>query len=355
MIRLYGHARGSFKTVTEGLELAFQELGVLDGTFYGESEFGENVGGAFSPIAVVTGDPMRVLQAHYHGQHQKKFLLLAPNSEGIDRALVRQLKDKVKLPNGEKVPTLDGFLAPSKWAVGVLQKCFPEHLAIYCPHGVMPHFRMDRSLREQALQELRAGSFKALHVTSSRLSRKGTDELLRAWSWFVEEEQPTARLDILVNPEYWQEFQGKAESVKGVNVYPGQNFSASEYVQLLHQYNAVIQPSRAEGFGLVPLEARACGVPAVATCNTGHLDHHSGPGTVRVEDSQCLLGDSDDYLGAMALIVSAEEILDSLKEVVSNAERLHHEAVEAADEIVKNWSWVELTRPALERMKQEIQ
>ena len=38
-------------------------------------------------------------------------------------------------------------------------------------------------------------------------------------------------------------------------------------------FDLVCQPSRAEGFGLVPLEARACGVPVAATLCTGHADH----------------------------------------------------------------------------------
>ena len=36
-------------------------------------------------------------------------------------------------------------------------------------------------------------------------------------------------------------------------------------------FDVIVQPSRVEGFGLCPLEALCCGVPAVVTTGTGHL------------------------------------------------------------------------------------
>lgn len=357
MIRLYGHLRGSFRTVTEGLELAFRELGVLEGTFYGETpEFDEvSAGGAFAPIAVVTGDPLRVLQAHYHGQHKKKFLLLAPNSNGVQRSLVRQLKEPLKLPTGEKVPTVDGFLAPSKWAREVLQESFPDHPVIYCPHGVMPAFRKNEELRAAALRNLQGGSFRILHVTSSRLSRKCTRELIAAWEMFLSDKDPLGfRLDISVNPEFLQEYASLPTpgTVAGdtVGIYPGQNFRIDDFVKTVQSYNFVVQPSRAEGFGLVPLEARACGVPAIATDNTGHLDHHFGPGTIPVLSG--LVTDSDDYLGATAPSVQVESILASLEGAYASAVELHEEAMSQADIVADKWAWSKLTEPALKEMQE---
>ena len=74
MIRLYGHMAGSFRTVTLGMQEALKELELLSGFVPGEStEFELEVPGATAPIAVVVGDPMRVLQTHIHGDHKQAF------------------------------------------------------------------------------------------------------------------------------------------------------------------------------------------------------------------------------------------------------------------------------------------
>ena len=363
MIRLYGHNKGSFRTVTAGLERAFRELGVLEGVFLGETtEFEDEApGGAQAPIAVACGDPMRILQAHYHGDHQHQFLMLAPNSEGIPPGFVRQLKDEVKLSSGEKKPVLTGLLAPSKWAEGVLQREFPEHRVIYCPHGVLPEFRVDVQRRDIVKAMLGNGVFRILHVTSSRLQRKCTRELISAWLRLVEGKElaPGSCLEILANPEFVSEYGQYAEQVgasaEWVKVVPGQNFDLANYVAGIQGYNFVVQPSRAEGFGLVPLEARACGVPVVATACTGHSDHLSEPsrkGTIIVPHGD--VAPSDDYMGATAPTVTEKDILESLDRAYRHAPLCHDDAVRLAEEVAQEWAWERKVAPAVEQMKELI-
>lgn len=356
MIRLYGHMKGSFKTVTLGLHAAFEKLGVLDGVFLGEDSGLEDVpGGADSAIAVVCGDPMRVLQAHYHGQHAQQLLMIAPNSEGLPTGLVRQLKDVVKLASGEKKPIITGLLAPSRWAAEVLKREFPEHQVIHCPHGVLPEFKMDPMRRDLVRKMLLTGVFKLLHVTSSRLERKCTRELVLAWNRFkgqVELSQGSC-LEILVNPTFFNEYNSfvKKSGVSDVLVVPGQNFEFSNYVAGIQNYNYVVQPSRAEGFGLVPLEASACGVPVIATACTGHSEYLPAPGAVIVRHGEEA---PIDYMGAMAPTVSEEDILEGIEVAYLKAVEHHDEAIQYADEVVSNWTWEQKVAPAVEQMKELI-
>jgi len=339
--------KGSFRVVTQGLELAFKSLGVLDGVFFGETtDFDDElVGGAQSPIAVVTGDPMRVLQTHFHGQHKNQWLMLAPNSEGIPPSFVRQLKDMVKLPGGEKVPTLTGFLAPSRWAEGVLQREFPDHPVILCPHGVLPVFQVHEGSK-------RGDAFRLLHVSSSRLSRKGTVELVAAWKLLQKSRElpEGSTLRILVNPAFFDEFLGFVS--EGIEVYHGQNILPEVYARGLQNFNFVVQPSRAEGFGLVPLEARACGVPVIATGCTGHATHMQGPGVVLVKHRDNAL--SDDYLGASAPTVRVEDVLKALEYGFDNRKGLQEEAKKYAGEIQQSWSWERRVAPAVLQMKEHL-
>ena len=57
-----------------------------------------------------------------------------------------------------------------------------------------------------------------------------------------------------------------------------------ELVQLYLSADAVVCPSRHEGFGLTPLEAMACGTPAVIAADSGGLVEVSGSAAVVVRD-----------------------------------------------------------------------
>lgn len=332
MIRLYAHMQGSFATVSLGLKEAFEELGVLSGFHVGEAqEFDSDpIAGCDAPVAVVVGSPMRVMLAHLQGQHQEVWLLLAPNSNGIPPAIRAQLLEKG--PEGK--PLVWGFLAPSSWAQQVLQREFPNHPVELCRHGLLAPFRQD------VQQPLRNPDPFALHVTSSGLSRKGTLELVSIWRDYMSEAR-VSKLVILSNPMFASEIEeltvGVEDRVKVVN---GQHFTVYQLINIYRAASFVVQVSRAEGFGLVPLEARACGTPVVMSTATGHADHCNFPtrlGTVHV--TEVATGSSDDYWLAEAPLFTESSVCLAVSEMQQNLESYQLEAVQQAPLIRKVWTW----------------
>lgn len=356
MIRLYGHMKGSFRTVTLGLERAFMALEVLEGTHLGENvEFEDGVGGAGAPVAVVTGDPMRILQAHYQGSHKEIWLMLAPNSEGIPPLIKQELSDSVRNPaTGERRPAITGLLAPSSWAKKILQREFPRHPVILCRHGVLPEFKPDPNLRKMAKCMFAAGEFRVLHVTSSRLSRKCTRETILAWKQ-LHSRYPKSKLEVFVNPEFVSEYVDLVQRLEAggtTTIVPGQNYLLDVFANGIQAYAFVVQPSRAEGFGLVPLEARACGVPVVATDNTGHRDHVKGEGTIVVPSEAEM--PSDDFPGARAPSVSVEAIFRGMQRMVDRFEIENDAASRVAVELGKYWSWEKQVASAVQELKERV-
>jgi len=348
MIRLYGHLRGSFRTVSEGLKHAFTQLGVLQGYVVGEKQDfdSEPVPGATAPVAVVVGDPMRVLMAHTQGMHEEIWLMLAPNSEGVPPALRKQLGVKW----GSR-PLVDGFLAPSTWAKGVLQKEFPNHRVELCAHGVLPQFTLNRDFREKRLKE-RGDMFSVAHFTSSRLQRKQTKPLVRVWKELLEEGRVSGELLLYTNPEHHMELSNYVqEEGKGVRVFVGQNLSYENQSELYQSACFVVQPSRAEGFGLVPLECAACGVPSVLTLGTGHNEYAPLPGQVGIPLG--VLEESDDFWGAQAPRLRKEHLRDALLAAANNFESLSQEAMQGALEVTRRWSWERGTSSVVEKWKEK--
>lgn len=352
MIRLYGHLRGSFRTVSEGLKHAFAQLGVLDGYVIGEQQDidSEPIPGATAPVAVVTGDPMRVLMAHNQGMHREIWLMLAPNSEGVPPALKKQLGEAW----GSR-PTVDGFLAPSSWARDVLKREFPNHPVELCAHGVLPAFAVDEPLRKKRLQEL-GSTIHAAHFTSSRLDRKQTRPLVRVWKSLRDAGTLSGTLFLYTNPEHSAELEGYVRQVQAqdvVRVFFGQNLDYAHLAALYQSMSLIVQPSRAEGFGLVPLECAACGVPSVLTLGTGHLEYATVTGQVGIPLGP--LGDSDDYWGAKAPTLEEDTLHFVLKKVVEDIgiDQLSLEAMAGVEEVRRRWTWEHGASNIVEKWKEK--
>lgn len=361
MIRLYGHHSGSFRQVTDGLTLAFQEHQALSGVYIPEEQGFDSIdpGGAAAPVAVVVGDPLRAKITHSLGLHREVWLMLAPNSQGIPTRMREELAgDIYSTIHQARVPLLTGFLSPSTWAKSVLEEAFPNHQHTLCPHGVFNWFKLDLEQRFAARQEFADGAFQCLHVASTNLSRKGTEPLLRAWQRFSAH-VPHATLDVRANPRYSGDIQQlvKEFGCEGsVRVLLGQNSNAARWVQELGSYHLVVQPSRAEGFGLVPLEALALGVPVAITACTGHLQYLSDkalPAVSVIEHGP--LEESDDYWGAQAPSVKCERILSALFSAYGNWSQLHDMAILRAAELSDGNSWANGAKEAVEKWKEKYE
>lgn len=351
MIRLYGSNAGSFRTVSEGMKLALEKQGRLAGySAVSSLDWDECIPGADAYCSLTVGPPMNILTAHVKGLHQKHALMLAPNSEGIPPQLREDLSASTYSEvSKSRIPIVDTFLAPSKWAQDVLRREFPEHEVLLCQHGVLPEFKLDKARREIAEQSYREGNFQVLHFTSSKFSRKGTAELAKMWGEFVDEfsdRLKSARLDIFCNPAFLIEM--KHLNSDNVFVHPAQNFTYDQLVKGMSAYHLIAQPSRSEGFGLIPLEARACGIPAMYSRSTGHLDHFP----ISPHTRGCLeievggLADSDDYWGAKAPALKEQGIYQGLVDAYVGWEELNILAGNQASFVQKSWAWELITESA---------
>jgi glycosyltransferase involved in cell wall biosynthesis len=360
-VRLYGylHGESSFAQVTRGLQRTLEAMGELAGLYPVDMDPElaprELRGGESAPLSLNCGSPEGLLRAHRSGDHKEHWLLLAPNSQGLPHGFVEGLlKTSDILPRG----TLSGgILAPSRWAASVCQDAFPEKKVLVAPHGVSPevHSVNPKDLAASR-RDFKNGLFDVLHMASTEADRKGTRQLMRAWAHLKSRRElpSVARLHIMMNPthcskvKWWAADLGLSEN--DYSVAPGLVHDRYQVANLYRAMHLVCQPSRAEGFGLVPLEALACGTPVAITISTGHSEYASTglPGLMEVPHGP--LGPMDDYPGSTAPTVTAEAIVHALWSAYDRWESLSAQAADNAAPLAEEWSWEKKNRPALTKM-----
>ncbi len=361
MIRLYGYANGenSFSQVTRGMRRALDVAGELDGFCPLDDE--AEMDGVVAEASLNIGEPSGLLRAHRDGDHRSHWLLLAPNGETLPFGFMGNLRKPSKvLPRGMLT---GGLLAPSGWAASVLRRYIPDYglPVIVAPHGVMPEVhRTDSVMRLNVRLEYRGEAFNVLHMTSSETDRKGTQQLLRAWKESKKRGAipEKSRLYVVMNPthmsriRWWCADLGLTEF--DVPTRPGLIENQAAIVKLYSSMHAVCQPSRGEGFGLVPLEALACGVPVCATACTGHSEYlqDGHPGVAFVEHGSS--APMDDFPGSTAPSVSVDAIMSGLTRLYANWMKLAEMAEANAKVVRTEWAWERKNAVPIRQMVQSI-
>lgn len=330
MARLYGVTHvSSHGTVTHGFARALESVGKLDGLVdltQIPSDDDEPVGGALARDAVFTGSLDRMGVMACNARHDRRYAMVAPNSTVIPKRLIEDLERQAT-----------HILAPSTWAYHVLRAQCPALPVLVAPHGVSHDLQPYSA--QPCRQDYEAGGFKVFHFSTSNGERKATRELVQAWQRVHADLGPGARLYCVLNNPTSLQWVGLDDHRTNVSLCDRNDHSEAVFAAHMAHIHLVAQPSRGEGFGLVPLEARAAGCPVLMTDCTGHSEHAgtSEDGCVVVPSGP--YAEIDDGPGAEAPTVRVDDIAQALLEAHRNWKKLKENALARAELVRRNWSW----------------
>lgn len=358
-VRLYGRMQGhsSHAQVTDGFIGVLRQEQLLAGYVPLDlSAISEDVlrekdpdaflGGA-AEHGVFTGALGHVESMIQHAAHRWRWVMVAPNSDRIPEGLVREIR---------RVAT--NILAPSSWAAEQLSKIF-ELPVMVVPHGVDESFKPDEFAATQSATSYDHGYFTVVHFSTSDRERKGTLELLRAWNEVTRSGalSPHSQLVLVLDPHARARLLDRIADDETCGKIPRVTFmdridaTPRQMAYMLGRAHLICQPSRAEAFGLVPLEALCCGVPIAATVCTGHsqyLDAHT-PGLELITHGE--LAPIDDVPGAVAPAVASEAIREALLSAHQSWKMLHAGALAGAAQMRERWAWSRALAPFVTKLK----
>lgn len=370
-VRLYGRAvgNGSLSVVTSGFREALEAAGLLEGFVAldksGGDEEQDAPPGALARDGVFTGNLNMAPIMARGARHERHWVQVTPNSTYIPQNLLGAI---LQLPNPH-------ILSASAWGSCVIHNTLSEmglppcsdeigmryvggghsvRLHTVC-HGVSGFAPVPEELAT-ARAEFDKGQFRVIHFSTTDGERKGTLELVQAWQ-LLEKMLPGKPelllvLDHRANATLQQRLSDLAMALPPtVRILPRGDMNATTMSRVLCRMHLVIAPSRGEGFGLVPLQARACGVPVAATLTTGHSAGHLPPVQVtRIRQAE-FLEPIDDGPGALAPPVLPADIAEAVAFVHENWPGLSWLAEESAADVAREWSWQAQLAPLVEQLR----
>jgi glycosyltransferase involved in cell wall biosynthesis len=209
-------------------------------------------------------------------------------------------------------------------------------------HGVLEGFR-----RPIEPSHSDSEKFIVSHFATSSIERKGTLELIDGFEKFARGISGV-ELRLYIGPNDLMRVFNRAMNSDfriGVSIRP--NASPSIMAKLYCQSSVVCQPSMAEGFGLIPLEALCCGVPVVISACTGHLeycltqDKRSLPSVVLIEPMGMKEVEYDP--GGIAFDITVDSIACALSEAYYRFLETKTNAMRLAVDMQETWSWKNTT------------
>jgi len=251
---------------------------------------------------------------------------------------------------------------PSQWAKAVLISHGLNGDQIHVVHeGVNPDI-----YHPYCRSKSPASNIFRFFMCGKKETRKGFDELLEGFQIAFGGDETT---ELHLKADYFWGGQAKAEAkqdelsrqIDGLglrNVVPVSGaLSTSGMALLYNNYDAMIFPSRAEGWGLPLIEAVACGLPVISTYYSGHTEYLSAINGQFVRlDHQLQPISCPEFLqhwkaGGQWAVASPYEIAKKLMFMREHHDRFQQHAVTASQIIRNHFSWRHAAEQAINSLK----
>lgn len=380
-VRLYGRAlgHGSLRVVTSGFDEALRSAGLLEGFVALDKSSGSDEEdpeeGARAKHAVFTGQLNQIHLMSRGARHEQHWVQVTPNSTYLPHNVLGEI---LKLPKPR-------IISASIWGTGVILDNLAamgcDHTRVTSDYGLdhivstptgtqvyvttarhgVSGFELSRADIGRTRDDY-PGKFRVIHFSTTEGERKGTLELLDAWCRLrhppghelllvLDHASKGALMQRLATSSALMQRVSECLTEASVRFLPRGNLDNMQMSRLLCHMHLVAAPSRGEGFGLIPLQARACGVPTLVTRTTGHTAGHcQGPGVTVVRNGQ--LAPIDDGPEALAPTVDPGDIAEALDDARKNWSHLSNMAAAGAEQVRRDWSWNKQLEPLMRALRE---
>jgi glycosyltransferase involved in cell wall biosynthesis len=250
---------------------------------------------------------------------------------------------KLKAGWKEKMQSCDEIWATSSWTARVFKKQLGRDVHVY-PHGI----NHDWSIHDREVVD----TFRFLHVGEPQI-RKGGQLVVDA---FTEQfgKDPKYQLILKTSGFNTTRIYGPDGAILGSpdSKYPNillinDKLTHEKMIGLYHLCNAMVYPTAGEGFGFIPLQALATGMPTISTWQWAEYKEFI---TIKLKSN---LDESihNELHPGLTYRVDKEELKKSMVDMVENYNVHKQNALKASPQIHKKYDWDVVSKDTIKRIK----
>ena len=137
---------------------------------------------------------------------------------------------------------------------------------------------------------------------------------------------------------------------EGMNVrHIRENMTIEHLINLFHYHDVLIYPSEGEGFGLIPLQALATGMPVISTSDWCSYDQYFNGNIIESHRGVSDIVETYTRFGDV-VIPHLDSMVDQMKKVVSDFDAQANFFYNQIPQVTKDYSWQSKTNQALDSL-----
>jgi glycosyltransferase involved in cell wall biosynthesis len=208
---------------------------------------------------------------------------------------------------------------------------------IVVPHGIDKVFTPQKRTYD--------GTLKFLHIGYPAL-RKNLYDVVNAFLELYE-----GREDVtLTIKAYQNSILDQYANIPNINII-AEDYTSFELVNLMRQHHCLVYPSLGEGFGLIPLQCLATGMPSIVT--EGWCDYIDYVGELSLDSKLKAHRFTSMHPGLM-FEPNYNTLLEKMKYVEENIETLLEKYYNQAPALIEEYGWDNIIVPHFNDVKQRF-
>jgi hypothetical protein len=253
----------------------------------------------------------------------------------------------------ERFNLCDEVWATSDWVANVFKECGVTKPIYVYPHGIEDAWVPKKRILKEGKP------FKFLHLGEPAPRKDGqlvVDTFIKLFG-----NNSDYQLTIKAhNTHTLRIYDNQNNLVSPDKVYKNIKIITDEYtidqlVNLHHEHHCLVYPSWGEGFGFIPLQALATGMPVISTYDWAHYKKYLGPLKLKSK----LTGETlpkavgDAHVGQMYK-PDRLHLEDQMADVVLNHKAYFGYYFAQSTKIHKEYNWIELTKNAFSHLEKKF-